>query len=140
MTPPPFPVLEHPDTSVDPMAAPRQALRRAVHDLRVEAERRAWTLRPVRDGVGTPFTLPPDRTSREAASDPLVGLLAQLRAVTTRYVYALRAQGARPEQMVVRVKAFVRESMGAEGWSDPEATRVLTAEVVRWSIDAYYDG
>ena len=130
----------HLETSTDPMAAPQQALRSAVHDLRLETERRAGALRPTRDGRGTPFTLPADRSPRDGAADPLVALLAQLRAVTTRYVYALRAQGARPEQMLVRIKAFVRDSMRAEEWSDPEATRVLTAEVVRWSIDAYYDG
>jgi hypothetical protein len=111
-----------------------------VHQLRLEAERRSWALRPVRDGGGTPLMLPADRSSRGTTSDPLVALLAQLRAVTTRYVYTLRAQGARPEQMIVQVKGLVREVMGAEGWVDPEASRVLTAEVVRWSIDAYYDG
>ena len=128
------------EPSADPMAAPQQALRRAVHELRLETERRSWALRPTRAGGGTPFTLPLDRSPRDAASDPLVALLAQLRAATTRYVYALRADGARPEQVLVQVKGLVRESMSAEGWSDPEATRALTAEVVRWSIDAYYDG
>lgn len=74
-----------------------------------------------------------------AASDPLPGLLATLRAVTTRYVCRMRGDGARPEQMLVRVKACVREAMAAEGWHDPEAVQALTAAVVGWSIAAYYD-
>jgi hypothetical protein len=29
--------------------------------------------------------------------------------------------------------------MTSDGWRDPEAAQALTAEVVRWSITAYYD-
>ena len=83
----------------------------------------------VHDGAGADGTLP----------DALVGLLGTLRAVTTRYVCRMRGAGARPEQMLVRVKACVREAMDAEGWYDPEAVQVLTAAVVTWSIAAYYD-
>ncbi|HEY0776999.1 MAG TPA: hypothetical protein VGD56_03440 [Gemmatirosa sp.] len=73
------------------------------------------------------------------AFDPVPGLLAQLRAATTVYVCGLQATGARPEQMLVRVKALVRDAMAAEGWHDVEATDALVAHVVRWSIAAYYD-
>ena len=123
----------------DPAPAPAVAVRRAVHDLRAEAERRAWASRPLRYAPtsGDIGGHPDDPAG--AAPDPLVGLLAQLRAVTTRYVCGLRADGARPEQMLVQVKTFVREAMAAEGWADPEAVRALTAEVVRLSIAAYYD-
>lgn len=105
------------------------AARRSVHDLRIAAERRAWAARPVAAasaGAAAPAALLPE-------------LLVELRAVTTRYVGGLRAEGARPEQMLVRVKAFVREAMAAEGWHDPEAARALTAHVVDWSIAAYYE-
>lgn len=81
----------------------------------------------------------PTAPSLDAAPDLLVGLLAQLRAVTTRSVRRMRAAGARPEQMLVRVKACVREALAAEGWHDVEAVQVITAHVVSWSIAAYYD-
>jgi hypothetical protein len=142
-------VPTHPDSSPDS----QQALRGAVHDLRLEAERRAWARRPTRGVLGgmgglgallaplTPPTLPADSPPHDPASDPLVGILALLRTEVTRYVYGLRAEGARPEQMIVQVKGFVREIMRGEGWTDdPDATRLLTAQVVRWSIEAYYDG
>ena len=136
----------------DAPLTPAVAVRGAVHDLRVEAERRAWATRPLRDfsaltSSASARTAPvlagaaaSESASQDGVPDPLVGLLGQLRAVTARYVCALRSGGARPEQMLVQVKAFVREAMTAEGWTDPDATQAITAEVVRWSITAYYDG
>ena len=110
--------------------APEPVVRRALHHLRIESERR----RSVHDAP-----IPMLDTLGDSASDPLVRLLAELRAVTTRYVVGLRADGAPPEQMLVRVKAMVREALAAEGWHDPESTRSLIDAVVGWSIDAYYD-
>lgn len=110
---------------------PEPLVRRALHDLRVESELRR---RSVPDAPVAQLATPGD-----SASDPLVRLLAELRAVTTRYVVGLRAEGAPPEQMLVRVKAMVRAALAAEGWRDPESTRSLTDAVVGWSIDAYYD-
>lgn len=75
----------------------------------------------------------------DARADALRGLLAQLQAVTTRYVGTLRSRGARPEQMLRRVKALVREAMPAQEWLDPAAQRALTDAVVRWSIAAYHE-
>jgi hypothetical protein len=138
----------------DPAAEPTApanaaaAARRAVHDLRIETERRgaappAWATRTPRPASGRTPALPDATAAGENdpldLSDPVVALLAQLRTVMTRYVRGLRATGARPEQMLVQVKGFVRDAMTADGWRDPEAARVLTAEVVRWSIAAYYD-
>jgi hypothetical protein len=74
------------------------------------------------------------------APDALHGLLMQLRAATARYVRRLRAEGALPEQMLPRVRAFVRVAMTAEGWPAPEAAQALTALVVCWSLEAYDDG
>lgn len=131
------PTVPSAPTDLGPIAA--VAVRNAVHDLRVETERRAWATRPPRDRAFPTPALPVAGASTRGRPDPLVALLAQLQAVTTRYVRGLRAGGARPEQMVVQVKTFVRDAMLAEGWADPDATRALTAEVVRWGIDAYYD-
>lgn len=134
-------VSTRPDPSAEPGAGSPQTLRRTVRDLRLEVERRAWARRTPwgpGDTLLTPVPHPPDAASREAASDPIAGLLAQLRAAIERYVYELRAEGAPPERMLVRVKAFVRETMSTDGWTDPEATHELTQIAVRWSIDAYY--
>ncbi|GLC26971.1 hypothetical protein [Roseisolibacter agri] len=116
--------------ATDP-AGPEPVVRRALHELRIESERRRRT---VHDAPVALLAIP-----EGAASDPLVGLLAELRAVTTRFVVRLRADGAPPEQMLVRVKAMVRDALAAEGWRDPECMRELTDAVVGWSIDAYYD-
>ena len=134
-------------------------MRGAVRRLRREHTRRARPVRPSAPlAAGTPALatwlarasapesagagdgeVEADAGTDGADSDPLVGLLETLRAVTTRYVCRMRGAGARPEQMLVRVKACVREAMDAEGWHDPEAAQMLTAAVVTWSIAAYYD-
>jgi hypothetical protein len=124
--------------------APMTAVRSAVHALRGERERRgpyqrggpwprAVAARSVVARIGE------DEGLADAVSASLVGPLAQLRDATTRYVVALRADGAPPERMLVCVKALVRDALSAEGWCDPDATQSLTAAVVGWSIDAYYD-
>lgn len=51
----------------------------------------------------------------------------------------MRGDGARPEQMLVRVKVCVREALSAEGWHDPTSAQALVSTVVAWSIAAYYD-
>ncbi len=136
----------------DSPAAPT-TVGRLMHDLRTAAERRACAGRVTFGGARDALPLataaaagttpaaeaPAAECPAEAARDPLVGLLAELRAVTTRYVRGLRAGGARPEQMLVQVKAFIQDAMAAEGWHDSEAAQALTAEVVGWSIAAYYD-
>jgi len=149
------PDAQTPPSPSPPASALTPVVRRTVHDLHAEADGRAWAARlgHVGSSLGrrTAAHLVPDTAAAWPAGaigdngadpvdgDRLVGLLALLRAETTRYVCALRAEGARPEQMLVQVKAFVHQAMVAEAWFDPEATRALTAEVVRWSIDAYYD-
>jgi hypothetical protein len=110
-------------------------VQRAVRSLQTVAGRRAWPARALPTTPAPPVL--PDAARDE--DDPLVGLLAQLRGAITRYVFQLRAEGARPEQVLVQVKAHVREAMVAERWLDPRATKTLTGAVVRWSIDAYYD-
>ena len=122
-------------TDTSPAPSPVQ---RAVRSLHEATGRRAWATRPLSSAQAL-LTTPTAPSAREDGADPLVGLLAQLREAVTRYVCQLRADGARPEQMLVRVKALVREAMAAEGWHDPAAVQTLTAEAVRWSIDAFYD-
>ena len=78
-------------------------------------------------------------TVKNAASDSVVGLLAQLRAIVTRNVCRLRAEGARPEQVLVQVKTWLREAITAERWNEPRILEALNARVVDWSIAAYYD-
>ena len=108
--------------------------RRAVRGLHAETRRRV-------SPTGA-LPLPPPSAAPIAGadgSDPLVRELAQLRAAVTRHVCGLRAQGMSPEQMLVQVKALVREGMAGEGWHDLSAVQLLTSHVVAWSIAAYYD-
>lgn len=118
------------------------AVRHTMHDLHAAAAGRAWAARFGRSARARPapgdFAAAADGLA-PPAGDPLAEALAQFRAATACYACALRSEGARPEQMLVRVKAFVREAMAAEGWSDYEAVQALTAEAVGWSIAAYYD-
>lgn len=107
-------------------------------------------VRPVRDALtpmpgralGGLFDVAPTPAAPAAgdvACSALAGCLAELRAVTAHYVCGLRAEGVRPEQMLPRVKALVRDALVAERWRDPEPTEALMAHVVRWSIEAYFD-
>jgi hypothetical protein len=64
-------------------------------------------------------------------------LCAQLHVSVTAYVRSLRDDGTPPERMVVLVKTAVQEVAAAE--LDAIDGRSLMEDVVRWSIDAYYD-
>jgi hypothetical protein len=134
-----------PDRHGDPAApAPARrdpAARGAVRRLRLELERRAATAAraSVEDAALFRRAESTGDVGEDDASDPLVELREQLHALTTRAVCRVRAEGVGPEQMLVRVKACVRELLAAEGWHDPQVRQVLTAHVVGWSIDAYYD-
>jgi hypothetical protein len=113
-----FPV-DHP---VSPPVA-SEMVRRAVARVRdAEARRRRALRRAAQD---------------QEPSAELVRLLAQLRASITVHVGRLRDDGVPPERMLPQVKVLVQETMAAEGWQDPSNT--LLAQVVRWSIEAYYD-
>jgi hypothetical protein len=65
-----------------------------------------------------------------------VALRAELRASVTAYVRRLRADGEPPQRMLVLVKETLADAFPSE--LDPTERRVLQADVIRWSIDAYY--
>jgi hypothetical protein len=65
-----------------------------------------------------------------------LALRAELRASITAYVRHLRADGVPAERMVVLVKTTVRDAVPPE--LDAFEARELMEDVVRWSIDAYY--
>jgi hypothetical protein len=72
----------------------------------------------------------------------LVGHLDQLRATLTRYVGERRDAGAPVERVLPEVKGLVREAAAREAaaralWVD--TADALVAQVVRWTIAAYYD-
>ena len=73
-----------------------------------------------------------DSVRRQSAPDR-----AELRASVWAYAHTLRAEGLPPEAMIVEVKAAVRDATPVE--LDSLAARVLLADAVRWSIEAYYD-
>ena len=70
----------------------------------------------------------------ESDGDELGGLRALVRAAATAYARQLRAEGASPERMLVLVKAAAVHQ-GSPGFGAQE----LTNDIVRWSIEAYYD-
>lgn len=72
-----------------------------------------------------------------APSAALVHLLNHLRSTVAAYVSGRRAEGAAIERVLPEVKCLVREAASCEQWHDPADT--LMAQVVRWTIDAYYE-
>lgn len=64
-------------------------------------------------------------------------LRAQLRASVTAYVRRLKAEGLPPERTIVLVKSAVRDGTPPE--LDAWEARELMEDVVRWSVEAYYD-
>jgi hypothetical protein len=73
----------------------------------------------------------------DAPSAQLVGLLGHLRATVDRYVRERREAGLAVERVLPEVKGLVREALVIEGW--PDSADTLMAQVVRWTIRAYYD-
>ena len=73
------------------------------------------------------------RSERPIGGD-LQRLRALVRASATAYARRLRDQGVTPERMLVLVKVAAAHP-GSHGF----AARELTNEVVRWSIEAYFD-
>lgn len=67
----------------------------------------------------------------------LARLVAHLQSTVTSYVRERRREGVPVERVIPEVKCLVREAESCEGWRDPADT--LMAQVVRWSIQAYYD-
>jgi len=65
-----------------------------------------------------------------------LAIRAELRASVTAYVRHLRTDGVPPERMLVLVKSAVREVTPPE--LDAVEARELMEDVVRWSVDAYY--
>jgi len=75
-------------------------------------------------------------TAREVGEpdNELRALRALARAAATAYARRLKAEGLTPERMLVLVKAAT-SSHGFPGFGAQE----LTSDIVRWSIDAYFD-
>jgi len=72
-----------------------------------------------------------------ASSSDLIRLFDQLRAAVTDYVYQLRAEGLRFDEVLPAVQRLVRQAGGGE--PSPDELGVLMSQVVRWSIEAYHD-
>ena len=118
-------------------------MRGAVHELPIASERHEVHRWAGASKHGAPTLSPVARlglsTDLETSdSDFLARILVQLRIVATQHAARLRADGAPPEEMVVRVKELMKRALDDEGWWDREAARSLTAAMVVWGIDAYY--
>lgn len=123
-----------------PHGRPADARERPV-DLPIAHERvrsAASRVRAYNDRMDKPLGGTAEERVRDIPPAPeLIGLLAQLRAAITMHVARLRAHDVPPEQVVIEVKRLVREAEGNHAWAD--GTEIIVAQVVRWSIDAYYD-
>jgi hypothetical protein len=73
----------------------------------------------------------------DAPSAELVRLLGQLRSTVGRHVGERREAGLPVERVLSEMQGLVREASALEGWFDP--ADALVAQVVRWTIMAYYD-
>ena len=74
-----------------------------------------------------------DRARQESAARR-----TELREAVRAYVRDLRDEGQPPQRMLVLVKSAVRDSTPLR--TEPlEARQELTADVVRWSVEAYYE-
>lgn len=89
-----------------------------------------WLARNSKDS--NPVDLRPDAPD-ETASD-LLALRALARAAATAYARQLRGEGLPPERMLVLVK----EATSHPGFPGFGAQQ-LTNDIVRWSIEAYFD-
>jgi hypothetical protein len=79
----------------------------------------------------------PDQLSQvESGGTPsdLRALRAMVRAAATAYARRLRDEGATPERMLVLVK-----SVTSQHTSPGFGAQELTSDIVRWSIEAYFD-
>ena len=63
---------------------------------------------------------------------------AELRAAVTALTRRLRDEGATPELVLVEVKSAVQEHLLPT--LGPNEIRDLVTDVVRWAIEAYFDG
>ena len=107
----------------------RDAVRHTVEQELRERERAAM-------GPGTAESAPAP-VGDTVPSAALVHLLQHLRSTVAAYVASRRAAGAALERVLPEVKCLVREAASCEQWHDPSDT--LMAQVVRWTIDAYYE-
>jgi hypothetical protein len=73
-------------------------------------------------------------SSDQGVDSELQSLKALVRASATSYARRLRDEGLTPERMLVLVKVAAGHP-GAHGFGAQE----LTNDVVRWSIEAYFD-
>jgi nucleotide-binding universal stress UspA family protein len=72
--------------------------------------------------------------AQDQASNDLLALRALARAAATAYARQLRAEGLPPERMLVLVKQATSHQ-GFPGFGAQQ----LTNDIVRWSIEAYFD-
>jgi hypothetical protein len=79
-----------------------------------------------------PVGVAPD--ARDQTGNDLIALRAMARAAATAYARQLKAEGLPPERMLVLVKEAT-SYQGFPGFGAQE----LTNDIVRWSIEAYFD-
>lgn len=104
-----------------------ERVRRALHTVRAVDTRPPGARMPAHDAGGP----------AEPQPAVLTGALAALRASVTMLVCARRAEGVPIQRVLPELKALVRHAEPA--LSGLETLTMLTEQVVRWAIEAYYD-
>lgn len=87
----------------------------------------------VRDAI---VRLAPEHAERPSSRD-VVRRLSALRTSVTGHVDRRRAEGAPVECVLAELTDVVAQAERGERWRDPSGA--VAEQVVRWSIDAYFD-
>ncbi|HUQ84232.1 MAG TPA: hypothetical protein VM076_23980 [Gemmatimonadaceae bacterium] len=111
----------------------RRALDKARATLSAAQERVARSHRALASSERRLIVEPSTPTAPIAASSR-----AELRASVTAYARRLRNDGLPPERVLVEVKTAVHETVSPTLGSSEVAD--LVDNVVRWTVDAYYEG
>ena len=133
----------HDGPSFAPAGVPAERARslRSSAQLRAALERARQTIRESHDRAPHSRSVLARPQALVGASERLrqqaLALRAQLQASVTAYARDLRADGVPCEGMLVLVKSTVREATGPE--LHPAEASELMEDLVRWSIEAYYE-
>ena len=126
--------------SVHPWSTPDQAIERPV--ARETSPRGTCAAARVHEGMqALPWPSSDqaaDHAARQASSPALRECLVGLRDAVEGYVGRRREEGTPVERVLAEVKTLVRRAEGCD--LSREATDALMPQVVRWGIQAFYDG
>jgi len=120
------------DTHSEPAAGPAERLESSFAQAAAVADRAVGLWLARHSDVPSPHAVAQE--TGDGFGENLRALRALVRAAATAYARQLRADGVPPERMLVLVKTATAHH-GSPGFGAQE----LTNDIVRWSIEAYFD-